>query len=160
MAMKMKTTGIEETMKMLEKVAANTDEVVADVTRAGASVTADEMRSELKSLKTSDKYEGGNGKRYPRAKDVKGLLDSLGYTPVGFNDSVADSNVGFDGYNENKTKKFPNGHPNRMIANSINKGTSFMIAQPFINRTKRKAQAKCIDTMQAMLDKEIKKITK
>lgn len=156
---KVKTTGLTELLKELESLNANTDEILEQVTLEGASVTTDVMRSEIKSLKTSNEYEG-DGKRYANPKDVKGLLDSLGFTPTQTKGSKIDSNVGFDGYNSNKTKKYPNGHANRMIANAINKGTSFMYAQPFINRTKKLAEQKCIESMQAVLDKAVKQIIK
>lgn len=157
---KVKTTGLNEVLKMFEELSVNTEEIFKDVTKKGASVTTDVMRSEISSLKTTDEYAPKNGKRYAMKSDVKGLLDSLGYTPVKEKITLYNANVGFDGYNSNKTKKYPQGHANRMVANAINKGTSFMYAQPFINRTKRKAQDKCVETMQAELDREIKKYTK
>ena len=157
---KVKTTGLNETLKMLESIERNTDEILEDVLREGAMIATDEMRSQISKLRTSDEYEGGNGKRYAKKSDVQGLLDSLGFAPVRFNNSVVDSNVGFDGYNDNKTKKYPKGHANRMVANAINRGTSFMIAQPFINRTKKAAEAKCNEVMQKRLDEEIQKLTK
>lgn len=157
---KVKTTGLNETLKMLESIERNTDEILEDVLREGAMIAADEMRSQISKLRTSDEYEGGNGKRYAKKSDVQGLLDSLGFAPVRFNNTVVDSNVGFDGYNNNKTKKYPKGHANRMVANAINRGTSFMIAQPFINRTKKAAEAKCNQEMQKKLDEEIQKLTK
>lgn len=157
---KVKTTGLNETLKMLESIERNTDEILEDVLREGAMIATDEMRSQISKLRTSDEYEGGNGKRYAKKSDVQGLLDSLGFAPVRFNNSVVDSNVGFDGYNDNKTKKYPKGHANRMVANAINRGTSFMIAQPFINRTKKAAEAKCNQEMQKKLDEEIQKLTK
>lgn len=157
---KVKTTGLNETVKELEKLLKNTDDIVEDVTRAGASVAADEMRTQIKLLRTDTGRQKEGTKRYARKVDVEGLLESLGYAPVQFDGTVADSNIGFDGYNRDKSKKYPNGHPNRMIANAINKGTSFMNAQPFINRTKRKAEKKCNAEMQKKLDEEIKKLTK
>lgn len=157
---KVKTTGLTEIIKELEKLEANTDEILDEVTLEGAGVVADVMRAQIRSLKTSDEYEGGNGKRYAKPEDIKGLYESLGYTPTQFKGTKIDSNVGFDGYNSNRTKKYPNGHANRMIANAINKGTSFMVAQPFINRSKRQAEKKCIELMQLKLDQAIKKIVK
>ena len=157
---KVTTTGLNETLKMLESIERNTDEILEDVLREGAMIATDEMRSQISKLRTSDEYEGGNGKRYAKKSDVQGLLDSLGFAPVRFNDTVVDSNIGFDGYNDNRTKKYPKGHANRMVANAINRGTSFMIAQPFINRTKKAAEAKCNEVMQKKLDEEIQKITK
>lgn len=157
---KVKTAGLTELLKQLEALEGNTDDILEDVTLEGAGIVTDVMRSEIKSLRTSDEYEGGNGKRYAKPEDVKGLIDSLGYTPTQFKGTKIDSNVGFDGYNSNKTKKYPNGHANRMIANAINKGTSFMIAQPFINRSKRQAEERCIETMQKKLDEAVKKFVK
>lgn len=157
---KVKTTGLNETLKMLESIERNTDEILEDVLREGAMIATDEMRSQISKLRTSDEYEGGNGKRYAKKSDVQGLLDSLGFAPVRFNNSVVDSNIGFDGYNNDRTQKYPKGHANRMIANAINRGTSFMIAQPFINRTKKAAEAKCNEVMQKKLDEEIQKLTK
>lgn len=157
---KLKTTGLNETLKMLESIEGNTDEILEDVLREGAMIATDEMREQISNLRTSDEYEGGDGKRYAKKSDVKGLLDSLGFAPVRFNDTVVDSHVGFDGYNNDKTKKYPKGHANQMIANAINKGTSFMIAQPFINRTKKAAEAKVNEIMQKKLDEEIQKLTK
>lgn len=157
---KVKTTGLTELLSELERLNANTDEILEDVVIAGASVTTDTMRAEIKKLKTTDEYGVKKKMRYANPKDVKGLLDSLGYAPTQTRVSKINSNVGFDGYNSNKTKNYPNGHANRMIANAINKGTSFMHAQPFINRTRRKANDKCIDEMQKELDREIKKFIK
>ena len=71
-----------------------------------------------------------------------------------------DIKCGWDGYNNNVTKKYPKGHANQMIANAINKGTSFMIAQPFINKTSRKAKAEAIDEIQRVIDAEISKLSK
>lgn len=154
------TKGLTETLKMLEKIEANTDEIIEEALAKGGGVVCDVMRSEVSSLITSDKYEGGDGKRYAKPEDVKGLLDALGYTPVQLNGSVFDIKCGWDGYNNNVTKKYPKGHANQMIANAINKGTSFMIAQPFINKTSRKAKAEAINEIQRVIDSEIAKISK
>lgn len=152
--------GLTETMKMLEKIEGDTDSIIEDALRDGISEVTDEMRREISVLKTSDAYEGGNGKRYPSKKAVKGLLDSLGYTPIKLDGSKFDIKCGFDGYNDVKTKKYPRGHANQMVANSINKGTSFMPAQPFINKTKRTAQSAAVDAIQKKVDEEIAKISK
>jgi hypothetical protein len=154
------TKGLTETMKMLEKIQGNTDEIIEDAIREGIAVVTDEMRRQISSLKTSDEYETGDKMRYPSNRDVKGLLDSLGFTPVKMDGTKFDIKSGFDGYNSNVTKKYPRGHANQMIANSINKGTSFMPAQPFINRTTKTAKAAAIDAIKKRIDKEISKINK
>lgn len=154
------TKGLTETMKMLEAIEADTDEIVEAALKEGIGVVTDEMRREIFALKTSNDYRAGDGMRYPPKADIDGLLDSLGYTPVQLRDSKFDVKSGFDGYNSRKSKKYPGGHPNQMIANAINKGTSFMPAQPFINRAKNAAQKAAIDAIQKEIDKSISKLSK
>jgi hypothetical protein len=154
------TKGLTETMKMFEKIEGNTDEIIEDAIRDGIAVVTDEMRRQISSLKTSDEYEAGDKMRYPSKRDIKGLLDSLGFTPVKMDGTKFDIKSGFDGYNSNVTKKYPKGHANQMVANSINKGTSFMPAQPFINRTTKTAKAAALDAIEKRIIKEISKINK
>lgn len=153
------TKGLTETLKMLEKIEGNTDSILEDALKEGIGVVTDEMRVEIQQLKSSDQRKKGE-LRLPSKKDIKGLLDSLGYTPVKDDGTIFNVKAGFDGYNDVVTDKYPRGHANQMIANSINKGTSFMQAQPFINRTKKASQANAIDAIQKKLDKEIDAISK
>lgn len=157
---KMKTTGINETIKMLEKIEADTDEIIEEALKEGGGIVCDVCRQEISQLRTTDQYEGGNGKRYAKKSDIKGLLDSLGYSPVQLNGSIFDIQCGWGGYNNNKTKKYPNGHANKMIANSINAGTSFQIAQPFIAKTARRSKAEALDKIEDVFTKEIDKLSK
>lgn len=157
---KVTVKGLTETVKMLEKIEKDTDEILEETLKKGGGIVTDTMRSELNALKTSNEYAGGDGKRYASPAEKQGLLDSLGYTPVKMNGSKFDINTGFDGYNSNVTKKYPKGKANQMIANAINKGTSFLIAQPFINRTRNKAKTDAVETMQKELDREIERLTK
>ncbi len=153
------TKGLTETLKMLEKIEGDTDSILEDALKEGIGVVTDEMRAEIQQLKSSDQRKKGE-LRLPSKKDIKGLLDSLGYTPVKDDGTIFNVKAGFDGYNDVVTDKYPRGHANQMIANSINKGTSFMQAQPFINRTKKASQANAIDAIQKKLDKEIDAISK
>lgn len=157
---KVKTTGLNETIKMFESLTKNTDEIFEESLRDGGGVVTDIMRAEVSALKTGDVYsDGKQKKRYARPKEVQGLLDSLGYTPVHNDNDKFDIKSGFDGYNSIVTKKYPKGHANQMVANAINKGTSFMQAQPFINKTRRKAQSDAVDAIEKRLDLEIRKLT-
>lgn len=158
--MSVDVTGLQEAIKMFDELDRKSADILKDAVKDGINVVTDEMRSQIFSLKTSDEYQGGNGKRYPSKNDVQGLLDSLGYTPTKTQGAIINAKCGFDGYNKNVTKKYPRGHANQMIANAINKGTSFLIAQPFINRTKNKSQQACIDTMEKSITKGIESADK
>lgn len=156
---KVTVKGLTETVKMLEQIEKDTDDILEESLKKGGGIVTDIMRSELNQLKTSDEYHA-EGMRYARPEEKKGLLNALGYTPVKMDGSKFDINTGFDGYNDHITKKYPKGHANQMIANAINKGTSFIVAQPFINRTRNKAKTQAVEAMQEELDKEIKRLTK
>ena len=63
--------------------------------------------------------------------------------------------IGFDGYNATKTKKYPNGQPNALIARSIESGTSKHQKTPFVRPAISKAKAKAEAAMAASVDKDI-----
>lgn len=159
------TKGLTETMKMLEKLDRNTDKIIEDALKEGIGIVTDEVRKQIKGLKTGreekkDWKEKDDGTSYPSKKAVQGLLDSLGYTPIKMNGTKFDVKAGFDGYNNVITKRYPRGHSNKMMANKIDKGTSFMPAQPFLNRAKKQAQKACHEAIEKKIDQEIKKINK
>lgn len=143
-------SGIYDLVKELEKYTQNTDEHMRMVVYKGMEVVADKMRSEVEGLKTSKQYKT-KGKRYCTENEKKGLIESFGVTPIGARNYVYDANAGFDGYNEH-IKSEP---ANPMIANFVNRGTSYMRAQPFINRTKRTAETQALQAMQDELNKVI-----
>lgn len=103
----------------------------------GADVIADRVRSNLKALPSISDAEAI--KRYHEhapghltAGQKKGLLDSLGVAPMNNDANSIDTHIGFDGYNEIVTKRYPSGQPNVMVARSVESGTSFMQSTPFI----------------------------
>ena len=90
----------------------------------------------------------------------KGLLDSLGIAP--FRDEISNINtrIGFDGYNEVKTKKYPNGQPNVLIARSLEVGTSYLPKHPFIKPAVAAAKSQLDRIATTTCDREIAKLTK
>ena len=66
--------------------------------------------------------------------------------------------IGFDGYNSVKTKRWPSGQPNAMVARSIESGTSWMTKQPFMRKAEQASKSQCEHVMSETVDIEIKKI--
>ena len=66
--------------------------------------------------------------------------------------------LGFDGYNKQRTKKYPKGQPNSVIARSINSGSTWRKKNPFIDRATRSSKAACEDKMAQIIESEIKKV--
>lgn len=155
MKMDLKTSGLDETLAMLEKVT-NIEDVQKVAIYKGAGVVADIMRDEVRTLKTSDNYARLK-MRYCYPEDKQALLDGLGVAGMKSDGDSVNTKVGFDGY---FTGKNGDKIPLPMVANSINAGTSFMYKQPFIQKTMSKANKKAVAEMQDALDEQIDKITK
>lgn len=152
--MKLSTKGLNETLKELEKIRENTDSIIEKAIEEGINIVTDELRNEIENLKTRRDEEDSS---YPTKANQKNLLNSLGYTPVKTDGSVFDAKAGFKGLDNHKTKAYPAGHPNAVIASAINHGTSFMQPQPFLNKAAKKARKKAIEKMDEIISKGIKK---
>lgn len=125
----------------------------------GAGVIADEMRKEIESLPIQEKEDGSA----PFAKEgftlhgitstqKKDLLDGFGIAPIENDGTVTETNIGFEGYGSVPTKKYPKGIPNRLLARSIESGTSFRKKTPFMRKTIQKKKKEAIQKMQEKLD--------
>ncbi len=158
-AVQIKTEGLDALVAEFEKLASpkECEEVFKRTCYQGTRVVADFMRDQIKALKVTKQTKATkNEKRYctQREKDI--LLKEMGVAPIRYIGDNVDSKVGFDGYYENTRG---NTVPVPLLANSINRGTSFMNYQHFIDRTKRGGQTKAIEAMSDALDAEIKKRT-
>ena len=68
--------------------------------------------------------------------------------------------IGFDGYNQLTTKRWPQGQPNSMVARSVESGTSWMKKQPFMRNAEQSAKGPCEAVMEKTVDEHIKKLAK
>lgn len=89
-------------------------------------------------------------------KQKDGLLDALGYSFMkNPKKGVWYVKIGFDGYNNVQTKKYPNGQPNAMIAAAINSGTSRRKKTNFIYKAVNKAKKESYAAMKARFDRDL-----
>ena len=68
--------------------------------------------------------------------------------------------LGFDGYNATRTKKYPRGQPNVLIARSVNSGTTFRKKTKFVDKAVNSAKKAAEAAMDAACSREIEKIMK
>ena len=66
--------------------------------------------------------------------------------------------LGFDGYNKVKTRKYPQGQPNAMIARAVESGSSVRKKNPFIRRAVNDTQKQAVEKGKQVADEEIAKI--
>lgn len=147
----------------LSRLATDSGEIAKKAIYAGAEVVADKIKENVKSL-PEDKFRYLRGEEKFKGvspQQKKDLLDSFGITPID-QDRGGDWNtkLGFDGYGGGKTKKYPKGLPNQLLARAVESGSVVRIKTPFVrtavNATKKESQT----VMAAVVDEEIEKIMK
>lgn len=138
-------------------------ELAKEVVMAGAQPVADEIRRSLNDLsedkfrllKKDEKFSG-----VPK-NQKKDLLDGLGIAPADVSYAGnTNTKIGFHGYGSFKTKKYPYGVPNALLARSIESGSSVRRKTPFVRKAVNKTEPKAIEAMQKKLDEKIENIMK
>lgn len=148
--------GISKYIDSLETISNATDDLIGKAIFEGAKVVTDEIRGALESVPVVNGYakEGEQAVGLTQVQKT-GLLTSLGITTMKRTDGVYDVKVGFDGYNVVKTKRWPMGQPNTMIARSLESGTSFRAKNPVISKATRAAKDRAEEAMAKAFDDEL-----
>lgn len=125
----------------LSKLGDNIEDIAGKAIYEGAKIVADEVKAQLDGLNTTT--DNIAMARYREQRPIyitkrakEGLISSFGVTPLSKDkEGVYNVKLGFDGYNDVKTKKYPNGQPNQLIARACESGSSAMIKQPFFRKS-------------------------
>lgn len=153
----------DEYIAKIAKLEAQTREQVCGRAIYGAAeIVADEIREQLKKVPTDESGNSYWGElEGPKKVQKKGLYDSLGIASMQDDgNGFLNVKIGFDGYNNVKTKQWPQGQPNQMIARSVEKGTTFMKAHPFVKPAMHKCRKRALEYMKRSVDSSIEKIMK
>lgn len=148
---------------MLSRLESGSEEIAGKAIYAGAKIIADQVKENLNQLNTSTQQIAMISAREEKptyitdtAKDA--LINSFGITPMQKDaDGMYNVKLGFDGYNSIKTKKYPKGQPNQLIARACESGSTAMIKQPFMRDAINKSKRAAVNKMAEVLDAEIKK---
>ena len=140
-------SGIDEYIAKLENLEFSTEDLVGKAIYKGADIVADAIKANIQALPES------------ACKDVEkeGLLNGFGIARLKDENGYFNVKVGFDGYNDDKTKKWPNGKPNSMIARSIEGGTSWKAKHPFISPAVKGSKDAAEKAMVEEIENELKK---
>lgn len=151
--------GLTEFIRKLETLRDDAGEMSKRAVYVGGGIVGDEMKRQIKRIPIIRDYIQGSSSKPiigGTEEQIDGLIDSMGLAPMRLDKGWMNTKIGFDGYNDVKTKKYPRGQPNMMIARSINSGTSFRRAYPFIeragNNSKPVAEAAMAATLQDAID--------
>ena len=142
--------GLNSYIEYLQKINAVTDEAIGEAVYEMAKVVADKVRANIQALdaapkgKTTYHVTETMIKSQLSEEQKKGLLDGFGVSPMQDDNGYFNVKLGFDGYNSIKTKKYPKGQPNALIARVTESGSSYREKTPFIrpavNASKKQAE--------------------
>ncbi len=154
MAGGMQTNGTEELMRMLGKLGDKAQDVGSGALYEGARVVADAYRAAVNSIKTANRKHKEGPQRLPTPAE-KAALSNLGISRFRKSTLEVDTLVGAaDGYADVNGKK----KAIRLIARSINSGTSFMRRQPVFRKAQVGSSGAAQDAMVAKADQMINEI--
>lgn len=149
-----KFEGLDEYLRQLERLQGSSDQAIGKAIYEGAGVVAKACAAAIKALPVSNQYDSNGITSVQKA----GLIEGFGVSHAQTDGYYRNVKLGFDGYNGQKTHKYPNGQPNSLIARSINSGSSYRRKNPFMDKATASSKAACEATMQHVIETEIQKV--
>jgi len=121
----------------------------------GARIVADQIHANIQALPVkTDNFRKGEV-RDPVPAEIEGMLEGLGIARKQTKNGFINVKIGMDGYNNYVTEKYPKGHPNAMMARTINAGSTYMKRHPFINQAVRAQKANAEEAMKEIIEEGI-----
>ena len=154
--------GLDSYIAYLQSINAVTDEMIGEAVYDMAKVVADKVRANIQALPAVQ--NAANIATYRRGysrlsePEKQGLLDGFGVSPIQNDDGYVNVKLGFDGYNSVKTKKYPQGQPNALIARVTESGSSYREKTPFIRPAVKAVQKEAKQAGQTKIDEKIKAV--
>lgn len=152
----------EFTLK-LKNLGKELEKVAKKAVFAGAEIIADQVKQNLVALPEEEfrrlkKDEQFKGVPIQQKND---LIKSFGIARMGYDKfGVLNAKLGFDGYGSFKSKKYPQGLPNDLLARSIESGSSVRVKTPFFRKAVAAKKAEAQRRMEEIINEEFNKITK
>lgn len=154
--------GIDAYSKKLAKLSADLEtQVCGPAIYDGGAAVMQAVLEELRAVPTDKRrfVPKGELRIGPSPDQKEALIRSYGIAPMQVDEKgFLNVKIGVDDYNGLTSKKWPRGQPNLMVARSINSGTSYMAAHPYVKTAVRKIRRQAEAAMEKKLDEEIKKI--
>lgn len=151
---KMKINGLDEYQRMIANLSASTPAIIKPALYDAAGIVYGAIRQQLEALPVSETWRQVDYSDYPQPVGIKatqkdGLIKGLGISKMDNKSGVITVRIGFDGYNDQPTKRFPNGEPNALVARELVLGTSRI---PRINFIKNAVAASRNDAKKAIIE--------
>lgn len=154
--------GLDAYIKQLSALnAGDKGDIIGKTVYAGAAVVADAVRKSIEALPVGPGTAKDGGlidTVTPTQK--RGLLDGFGISHIQDDDGFVNVKLGFDGYNGTRTKNYPKGQPNVLIARAVNSGTIFRKKTRFVDKAVSSSKKPAEKAMDETCNREIEKIMK
>lgn len=156
--------GLNGYVAYLQKLNLVSDKIIGKAVYEMAKVVADRVRENIESLPAQPKgqitFREGN-RVYSRLsqEEKEGLLEGFGISPMEKENGYINVKLGFDGYNEVKTKKYPQGQPNVLIARVTESGSTYRKKTPFVRPAVNATKQKAIEAGRVTIDETIQSIS-
>lgn len=148
-------TGLDDYMAQLTQAGQRSGGDIGRAIYVGGKIVADAVRTEIDALPVDDHFAPPGKKRGVKSIEKAGLQAGLGIAKARNSNGFRNVQIGFHGYNAAKSKTWPAGHPNAMVARSIQKGTSFMRPNQFFTRAVNNSRAAAEAAMKAEFEKNV-----
>lgn len=157
--------GMDEYIHELKKLDANTDEIIGKAVFEGAKIVADEVRGNIAGLPSENDVEGYAAYRAKRPSPLtkrqkQGLLDGFGIASMTISNGYYHVKLGFDGYNTLKSKSYPNGQPNILVARLLERGSSTFQRKAFMKPAVNGKRGAAEQKMKEVFEEEIERLMK
>lgn len=154
--------GLKEYELKLSRFGKDIERIAGAAIYQAAGIVADEIKEEIDALPVITGY-GTPEHPLPggvTAAQKAGLRDGMGISPMQNRQGYLNVKIGFDGYNQTKTEKYPEGQPNQLVARGVESGASWKRKRPFVRPAVNQARKRAENAMSETIDKEIGKIMK
>ena len=149
--------GLDNYIAYLQSINAVTDEMIGEAVYDMAKVVADRVRANIEALPAVSNeaniatYREG----YSRLSEPEkqGLMDGFGVSPLQDDSGYRNVKLGFDGYNSVKTKKYPQGQPNVLIARVTESGSPYRQKTPFIRTAVNASRKEALEKGREAVDR-------
>ena len=149
--------GIDEYLRQLGNLEFDAPQAVGEAVYEGAKVVADQVKKNIEALPVDD---GQYKDRVTGLRSIQkeGLKRGFGIAKMKNENGYIHVKLGFDGYNKLRSKKYPKGQPNVMIARTFEGGNSFTQKIPFVAPAVRQTRAEAERKMESVIDKRVRNI--
>lgn len=153
-------SGDEYMAKLAKLSQKSSEEVCGRAIYDGAAVMIERVKEAVDTLPESGGKMGTPEKpnEGPSKQQKKALKASVGIAKSKQDGDFINVKIGFHGYNSKKTKRWPQGQPNQLIARAVERGTSFMKATPFMKTAVKESRKDVIAAMKRAMDEKIEEI--